>query len=198
MKRMQIINDKKLISEKSMPVSSVEEAKEIISSLEKELDKCSNGLGLAAIQIGIPKRVGVIKPDKDRMICLINPEIVELSEEFIFPNEGCLSFPKKFINTKRYKHVIIKNQVIDGESFREETQYFYYNDDNFKYIAQESKLVAIAVQHELDHFEGKTIEEVEVKSEPIRVEAKIGRNDPCPCGSGKKYKKCCLGKVSAV
>jgi len=23
---------------------------------------------------------------------------------------------------------------------------------------------------------------------------KIGRNDPCPCGSGKKYKKCCLGK----
>ena len=27
--------------------------------------------------------------------------------------------------------------------------------------------------------------------EPVRVEAKAGRNDPCPCGSGKKYKKCC-------
>ena len=25
----------------------------------------------------------------------------------------------------------------------------------------------------------------------VRVEPKIGRNDPCPCGSGKKYKKCC-------
>jgi len=25
--------------------------------------------------------------------------------------------------------------------------------------------------------------------------AKIGRNDPCPCGSGKKYKRCCLAKV---
>ena len=23
---------------------------------------------------------------------------------------------------------------------------------------------------------------------------KVGRNDPCPCGSGKKYKKCCLLK----
>ena len=29
---------------------------------------------------------------------------------------------------------------------------------------------------------------------PIRVEPKIGRNDPCPCGSGKKYKKCCFNK----
>ena len=30
----------------------------------------------------------------------------------------------------------------------------------------------------------------QTKSQPIRHE-KIGRNDPCPCGSGKKYKKCC-------
>ncbi len=30
-------------------------------------------------------------------------------------------------------------------------------------------------------------------SDPVRVE-KIGRNEPCPCGSGKKHKKCCLGK----
>ncbi|MDD2433618.1 MAG: SEC-C metal-binding domain-containing protein, partial [Clostridia bacterium] len=33
-------------------------------------------------------------------------------------------------------------------------------------------------------------DEEEVKKEPRRVK-KIGRNDPCPCGSGKKYKKCC-------
>jgi len=31
----------------------------------------------------------------------------------------------------------------------------------------------------------------EVERKPIRVEKKVGRNDPCPCGSGKKYKKCC-------
>lgn len=31
-------------------------------------------------------------------------------------------------------------------------------------------------------------------AEPIRAEPKIGRNDPCPCGSGKKYKKCCMNK----
>lgn len=32
------------------------------------------------------------------------------------------------------------------------------------------------------------------RNEPVRVDVKIGRNDPCPCGSGKKYKKCCLNK----
>lgn len=30
--------------------------------------------------------------------------------------------------------------------------------------------------------------------DPIHTDAKPGRNDPCPCGSGKKYKKCCEGK----
>jgi SEC-C motif-containing protein len=31
--------------------------------------------------------------------------------------------------------------------------------------------------------------------EPVRNPLReLGRNDPCPCGSGKKYKKCCLGK----
>ncbi|MEW6095860.1 MAG: preprotein translocase subunit SecA [bacterium] len=41
------------------------------------------------------------------------------------------------------------------------------------------------------------------KQEKVRIEEmpskhKIGRNDPCPCGSGKKYKKCCMEKLSAV
>ena len=30
-----------------------------------------------------------------------------------------------------------------------------------------------------------------LKKEPVKKEKKPGRNDPCPCGSGKKYKKCC-------
>ncbi len=30
-----------------------------------------------------------------------------------------------------------------------------------------------------------------VKREPVKVGKKVGRNDPCPCGSGKKYKHCC-------
>lgn len=40
-------------------------------------------------------------------------------------------------------------------------------------------------------FEGSVAGMPEMKARPVRVEDKIGRNDPCPCGSGKKYKKCC-------
>lgn len=35
-----------------------------------------------------------------------------------------------------------------------------------------------------------------VRSEDIHASAQTGRNNPCPCGSGRKYKKCCLGKRS--
>jgi len=41
--------------------------------------------------------------------------------------------------------------------------------------------------------EEKLIEDTD-KVEPIKADQTAGRNDPCPCGSGKKYKKCCWGK----
>ena len=54
-------------------------------------------------------------------------------------------------------------------------------------------LEAVCVQHEIDHLRGMTIHDRENKLEPIST-VKIGRNEPCLCGSGKKYKKCCLNK----
>ena len=33
-----------------------------------------------------------------------------------------------------------------------------------------------------------------VQRQPVKKGVKVGRNDPCPCGSGKKYKNCCLDK----
>ena len=53
-------------------------------------------------------------------------------------------------------------------------------------------LFAIAIQHEMEHFRGEMILDHDIKIEPIkREDKKVGRNAPCPCGSGKKYKKCC-------
>ena len=40
--------------------------------------------------------------------------------------------------------------------------------------------------------------EATVKRQPVRKTAKVGPNDPCPCGSGKKYKKCCRDKDIAA
>jgi len=52
-------------------------------------------------------------------------------------------------------------------------------------------LETVCIQHEIDHLNGVTIMDRQVIN-TITAENKIGRNDPCYCGSGKKYKKCCL------
>ena len=57
---------------------------------------------------------------------------------------------------------------------------------------QEKRLLeSICVQHEIDHLNGITIHDRK-RETTVKVEKKVGRNDPCSCGSGKKYKKCCL------
>ena len=59
-------------------------------------------------------------------------------------------------------------------------------NDNFK----ERTLEAICVQHEIDHLNGETIYDVTAETKQT-ITSKVGRNEPCHCGSGKKYKRCC-------
>ena len=177
------------LRERSESVKSVAEAVEIIKKIEEVLNPLSNGIGLAAVQIGIPKTVGVLKTTK-KPLHLINPEIVSLKNEFVFRDESCLSLPGQFMHTKRYKDVIIKNHRVEDDKLREETLSFYYSPDSNE--PGNDGLLAIAVQHEMEHFEGKLILDHDVRLEPMKREfEKVGRNDPCPCGSGKKHKKCC-------
>ena len=177
---MKITQDHSILRQKSTPIESVKEALEIMPKLEEAL-KQSGGVGVAAIQIGIAKTIAIFNNSKG-VAYLINPQVKETKDEFIYPREGCLSIPNKFFDTLRYKELVITNSVIDGDRFREETWYFSYDD---------IPLETIAVQHELEHFEGKLILDHNVKLEPVKVEKKAGRNDPCPCGSKLKYKKCC-------
>lgn len=185
--------DEKILRQKSEPVASVEEATALIQKLEAALKQIDNGVGLAAVQIRIPKQVGVIQ-GRDGNIYLINPVLESAEEEFVFGREGCLSKPGLYRNTKRFRHYTIKNQVIDGDEFREEIQYYFYGEtpDEPGHMGLE----AIAVQHEMDHFDGKMIvDQEEIKGKTVeRGKEKVGRNDPCPCGSGKKFKKCCINK----
>lgn len=184
---MTITKDLAYLRQKSTNVESVEEAKSIIPKLDEALASTSNGMGVAAIQIGIQKKISVFYNSKKEKKYLINPEIIEKQEEFVFYNEGCLSMPGYFQNTPRYRSVVIKNQVIDGDQFREEQWYFYYDKD------ESTNYEAITCQHEIDHFNGVLLTDYRVLNIPVIVKKeKVGRNDPCPCGSGKKYKKCCL------
>jgi len=187
---VKIIRDLAILRQKSEPVTSAAEAQKLIERLRMALKETNNGVGLSAIQIGVAKLLGVIRC-QGREVILINPKLIEAEDEFIFVNEGCLSFPNEFHNTKRYRQCTVESDVIDGNELRRETWSFYYSSDPNE--SGNDGLIAIAVQHELDHFNGKLFIDYNLKNESIeRKSDKVGRNDPCPCGSGKKYKKCCL------
>ena len=181
---MMIIKDKIKLQEKCSPVS-VKEGEEIGVRLLHELRQSENGIGLAANQIGINKRVCVINVKEP--LVLINPKIVETSkEQFVFP-EGCLSFPNKKVRTIRYKEITVE---ADNHSGR-----LVFSADS-KEI--NDAFECVCVQHEIDHLNGITMFEREFKSEPLirgkNAPIKIGRNEKVTITKGTeskvlKYKK---------
>ena len=162
-------------------VSSVEEGEEIGAQLLKELTESKNGIGLAANQIGINKRVCVVNVKEP--LVLINPKIVEHSEEkFIFP-EGCLSFPNDKIRTKRYASIKV-------ETDNHEEQLSFSADSSDINDAFE----CACVQHEIDHLDGLTMFDRKYVIEPYRATKTPGRNEKVTITDGKetkviKYKK---------
>jgi len=98
------------------------------------------GIGLAATQVDVHKQIIVIdvSADKDQPLCLINPEI--LSEEGVEKSdEGCLSVPEVYEAVERAEKVTIKAMNENGED----------------YTLQADELLAVCIQHEMDHLKGK-------------------------------------------
>ena len=190
---LDIVKDLELLSQVSEDATE-EEAPAIIAQLEETLSKQPDGVGLAAIQIGIPKNVFIIAVEegvrsKERYEHFINPAVVKQENRFSFKGESCLSFPMEYYDVMRYRDFIIKRGCFkNGEYLREEL-YFFYNPEE---DARNSSIMAIDVQHEMDHLKGKTLPsygKLHVNKPSYKG---VGRNDKCPCGSGKKFKKCCI------
>ncbi|MDC0073942.1 peptide deformylase [Alphaproteobacteria bacterium] len=103
------------------------------------------GVGLSAIQVGVPKRIIVIDTAKDPSpsdpIKLVNPVIMEKSDNMNIMEEGCLSFPEQFIEVERYHKVTIQ----------------YLNEMGKLKILTASGFKAVALQHEIDHLDGKLL-----------------------------------------
>ena len=122
------------------PVAVVDEAIENLVDDMLETMYEAHGVGLAATQVDVHKRIVVIdtSEDKNDPICLINPEIIEQSGEEQ-SDEGCLSVPGIFELVQRAEE--IKVQALDkkGKSFEIKTD----------------GLLAICIQHEIDHLQGK-------------------------------------------
>ena len=118
-----------------------DELKKLIDDMFESM-YAAHGVGLAAPQIGISKRIAVIdvtfKEDPNAKVVLINPEIVR-TEGKISQNEGCLSIPDFRENVTRAKRVTARAQNLEGETFE---------------ITGE-ELLARALLHETDHLNGK-------------------------------------------
>ena len=189
-------NNNPLINKKAKEVS-VEEGLVIAEELFQILNKRGDGIGLAANQVGIDAQVAVVNVTEP--LVLINPKYIKKEVEIMY-GEGCLSYPNQAIRTKRYRDVII--QTAQSESG------WYFS--GAKIPADESRgsweverknkdselrlLEAVCVQHEIDHLNGITIHDREIKLEPTKSEKKIGRNQLVTVKKGDavkvlKYKK---------
>ena len=103
-----------------------------------------DGLGLAAVQVGILKRIIVIDLyDNVSKFVLINPEIIEKSKETTEVQEGCLSFPNQFGLVERAVKVKVRALDLDGK----------------KVTLEAEGLLAQTLQHEIDHLNGETFKE---------------------------------------
>lgn len=182
-----IITDREELEVKCKPCKSIEEGEKIAVKLLEELKETNSGIGLAANQIGINKRVCVVNVKEP--IVLINPEITKTSTDMFAFMEGCLSFPKQAIRTMRYKEVTVK-----AENHKKLLKFKVPKDKKSKNFLLTSYEVA-CVQHEIDHLDGITMFDREYKQQPYKRQInKIGRNDKVVIKKGKetqtiKYKK---------
>lgn len=130
------------------------------------------GIGLAATQVNDPRRIVVIDVSeaKDQPLCLINPEILELDgvEEM---EEGCLSVPGFFEKVKRADRVRVRALDRNGEAFE----------------IQVEGLLAVCIQHEIDHLDGKLFVDYlsQLKRTRIRNKLEKEQRQNAPAASGE-------------
>ncbi len=116
-----------------------EEIKKLVNNMEEAIVR-NQGVGLAAPQIGIKKRIIMVRtgPQESDIFALINPKIIRKSQETEIGEEGCLSFPGVFLKIKRAKEIEIEGLDISGE----------------KVIINPKGFIARIFQHETDHLDG--------------------------------------------
>jgi peptide deformylase len=116
------------------------------------------GIGLAATQVDVHKQVIVIDTSeaRDQLLVLINPELVR-RDGTQYCEEGCLSLPGIYEPVERAERITVKALGLDGNPFTREAD----------------TLLAICIQHEMDHLEGKVFVEYLSRLKQQRIKAKL-------------------------
>ncbi|HPT49471.1 MAG TPA: peptide deformylase [Accumulibacter sp.] len=118
------------------------------------------GIGLAATQVDVHRRVIVVDASetKDQLLTLVNPEIVEMDGQQV-GEEGCLSVPGIYDKVERAAHVVVRFLDLDGES---------------QMIAADG-LLAVCLQHEIDHLQGRVFVEHLSQLKQVRIKNKLAK-----------------------
>jgi peptide deformylase len=125
-----------VLRQRSQEVGAVDdEVRRLVDDMYETMD-AARGVGLAANQVGVARRVAVVDADEDRF-AMIDPVILE-SEGRAAAEEGCLSIPEIFGDVTRPERVVIEATDRDGTRYRKEA----------------TGLKARAIQHEIDHLDG--------------------------------------------
>ena len=132
----------KILRQISNPVDHVGEEEQKLMDDMLETMYAAPGIGLAAIQIGIPKRIIIMDISREKEnknpLHFINPEIVWKADENIIYEEGCLSVPNQFAEINRPKECHVKYLDYFGQP----------------QLLKAEGLLATCIQHEIDHLEG--------------------------------------------
>ncbi|TML90913.1 MAG: peptide deformylase [Actinobacteria bacterium] len=127
-----------------LPAKPVEEFDDDLRRLIERMTQLmheAHGVGLAATQVGTLQRLFVFQPEEDEDVAIVNPEIVERSEETDVDNEGCLSLQGVSVPVERTVAVTLAGKDEDG------------NDVHYELEGHGARVV----QHELDHLDGVLI-----------------------------------------
>lgn len=144
-----IVPDERLITRASEVQEIDDKIKELVNDMFETVNH-ANGFGLAAVQVGVLKRIFVTSIPEEYQedqypgyqstgfFCMINPEITALSDEHVILKEGCLSIPEQSYEIKRPKYLTVKYRDLNNE----------------EQVTKADGWLARCIQHELDHLNG--------------------------------------------
>ena len=154
------IPDKRLKYKSSEVEHFDNELETIVKDMFDTLYSSGNGIGLAAPQVGIAKRIVVIdiKDDgKPSPITFVNPIITKFSEEKFLNQEGCLSVPEYYADVERSKEVEVE----------------WFDESGKKIKRKLSGLLSICIQHEIDHLDGRLMVDYISSLKRDRIRSKL-------------------------
>ena len=155
-----------ILRQVSLPVENVSKEEQILMDDMLETMYRANGIGLAAIQIGVPKRIIVLdisKNEKEKNpMYFVNPVVKNRNLNLSTYEEGCLSVPNQFAEIDRPSKCEVE----------------YLNYDGQKKILKAEGLLATCIQHEMDHLEGILFIDYLSKLKKSIILKKLSKNKP--------------------